>query len=236
MGYSANIHIWLNTAQTKTLEKAQDICLWQIIGGQDRSSTHVLRHIYGLPSMAHRAQILTAKYCLRVALLPEDSLLTLIQPILRESYLSSTLFLSIPPTQALMKGCHHLIGKDPITYLPATRLERHRLIRWHMGWLPGCYKDCPCGTGHTSRNHLPKYPLIPRPLFNALPPPPTDINPIDFAISSLPTSPRYPCRFWAPLLKILLYIDHIYHPDIILPPEDSDSIWSTTTAAIPLAI
>ncbi|RKP35471.1 hypothetical protein BJ085DRAFT_20168, partial [Dimargaris cristalligena] len=41
---------------------------------------------------------------------------------------------------------------DPITYLPTTHLEHHCLIQWHMGWLPGCYEDCPCGTGYTSQN------------------------------------------------------------------------------------
>ncbi|RKP34267.1 hypothetical protein BJ085DRAFT_7594, partial [Dimargaris cristalligena] len=96
-------------------------------------------------------------------------------------------------TQALMKGCCRLIGKDPITYLPATCLECCCLICWHMGWLPGRYKDCPYGTGHTSQNHLPKCPLIPCPLLDALPSPPTDNNPINFTISSLPTSPHYSC-------------------------------------------
>ncbi|RKP34886.1 hypothetical protein BJ085DRAFT_15772, partial [Dimargaris cristalligena] len=127
-------------------------------------------------------------------------------------------------TQALMKGCYQFIGKDPITYLPATSTECHHLIFWCMGWLPGHYEDCPCGIGHTSQNHLPKCPLIPCLLFAALPSPTIDTNPIDFAISSLPTSPRYPCCFWVPLLKILLYIACICCLDIILPPEDSGSI------------
>ncbi|RKP33526.1 hypothetical protein BJ085DRAFT_13592, partial [Dimargaris cristalligena] len=95
---------------------------------------------------------------------------------------------------------------------------------------------CPCDTGHTSQNHLPKCPLIPHPLLNALPSPQQIITPLILPSPPYQCPPTTPATFRVPLLKILLYIDHICHPDIILPPEVSGLIWSTTIAVNPPVI
>ncbi|ORE03043.1 hypothetical protein BCV72DRAFT_185050, partial [Rhizopus microsporus var. microsporus] len=36
----------------------------------------------------------------------------------------------------LLSLCRPTISSDPILWLPMTRLERSRCIRWRLGWLP----------------------------------------------------------------------------------------------------
>ncbi|OAD72682.1 hypothetical protein PHYBLDRAFT_168947 [Phycomyces blakesleeanus NRRL 1555(-)] len=118
-------------------------------------------------------------------------------------------------TQVLIQACRPVLGVDPILFLPASRVERSRLIRWRMGWLPGKPKECPCGSDHTSRRHLLDCPLVPMALFEQLPQPDQDqIHRIDFAITSLPLSSQEPRpAYWIPLLTILWHIDVICNPD-----------------------
>ncbi|OAD79016.1 hypothetical protein PHYBLDRAFT_62215 [Phycomyces blakesleeanus NRRL 1555(-)] len=117
--------------------------------------------------------------------------------------------------QVLIQACRPVLGVDPILFLPASRMERGRLIRWRMGWLPGKTKECPCGSDHTSRRHLLDCPLVPVALFEQLPQPDQDqIHRIDFAITSLPLSSQEPRpAYWIPLLTILWHIDIICNPD-----------------------
>lgn len=42
----------------------------------------------------------------------------------------------------LPKACRSKLAVDPILYIPATRTDRSRLIRWRMGWLPGRPVTC----------------------------------------------------------------------------------------------
>ncbi|OAD68533.1 hypothetical protein PHYBLDRAFT_74080 [Phycomyces blakesleeanus NRRL 1555(-)] len=118
-------------------------------------------------------------------------------------------------TQVLIQACRPVLGVDPILFLPASRVERGRLIRWRMGWLPGKPKECPCGSDHTSRRHLLDCPLVPVALFEQLPQSDYDqIHRIDFAITSLPLSSQEPRpAYWIPLLTILWHIDVICNPD-----------------------
>jgi hypothetical protein len=57
----------------------------------------------------------------------------------------------------LLSRCRPKLGVDPILWLPMTRIERSRCIRWRLGWLPGGKpRQCPnCGyVRGTTRKHL----------------------------------------------------------------------------------
>ncbi|EIE83762.1 hypothetical protein G6F46_008373 [Rhizopus delemar] len=44
----------------------------------------------------------------------------------------------------LLMHCHPIISLDPVLWLPMSKSERSRCIRWRLGWLPGGrYKACP---------------------------------------------------------------------------------------------
>ena len=243
----------------KELERTQDKCLRMIVGGHPTSSTTVLKHICNLPSMTHRVNVLITKFCVRAAHLPSDSLLTLLSTTNQNSRLHSflrqnRLFLDRPSddppssltkffksdrqarfdearsSQILIRACRPSIGIDPILYLPATRLERNRLVRWRMGWLPGSPKPCPCTTDHTSRRHLVECPAIPSELWDMLPHPPIDTHRIDFAITSLPQRIHDPCPYWPALLTILLHVERLCNPDVDYADEESGSLWSQATS------
>ena len=121
--------------------------------------------------------------------------------------------------KVLLRGCRPHLGIDPIMYVPATRSERSRLLRWRMGWLPGKPRPCQCGTNHTSRRHLVQCPEIPHALWQALPSSPPNQHPLDFAITSLPFSTTVPPPYWQPLLKLLRQIDQICLPNTSFPEE-----------------
>ena len=252
----------LTAPNSKALEQLQDRCLRMITGGHRTSSMTVFRHLCDLPSMKDRALTLGMKFCTRLEYLPDDCLLILLLPILspygRLSFLKKNpLYVSLPsPTplqlkpfvlehrhkqlqihrthqkKRLLKGCRPTIGIDPIMYLPATRLERSRLIRWRMGWLPGKPRPCPCGTDHTSRRHLAQCPMLPRHLWEALPISPEDNHPLDFAISQIPCSLAEPPPYWPALLSLLYRIDQLClaEGNLALEPEPGSS-W---TAPLPL--
>ncbi|RKP33148.1 hypothetical protein BJ085DRAFT_13436 [Dimargaris cristalligena] len=210
--------------------------------------------------MAIRVETLTAKYCLRYNSLPPDSLLHLLASVLHTTrYASdlskSPLFCSLPPDplakdvraaiqtarvahynslipkQVLLKACRPPLGVDPILYLPSTRLEKRRMLRWRLNWLPGTPCPCPCGTDETKRRHFPFCPEIPQTLWQSLPPHPEGVNPLDHALSSLPKSSKYPCAYWQPILAILLLIERLCWPNLDFPDEDSGSIWTSSLAS-----
>jgi hypothetical protein len=117
--------------------------------------------------------------------------------------------------QVLIRACRPVLKVDPIMYLPASRADRSRLIRWRMGWLPGKPKPCPCSLGdHTSRRHLLECPNIPADLWLSLPVPPGSVHRLDYVLSQLPLSPKQQCpRYWVDLCTILWHIDQLCNPD-----------------------
>ncbi|OAD80286.1 hypothetical protein PHYBLDRAFT_137835 [Phycomyces blakesleeanus NRRL 1555(-)] len=223
----------LKRTDTIQLEKIQDKCLRMIVGGHRTSSTTVLKHICHLPSMSFRADVLITKFCIRAHYLPSGCLLSLLhchhsQSSSLVTLRHNTLLQSIPidlnfktdqlrlsSNQVLFLACRPLLEVDPILFLPATRVERSRLVRWRMGWLPGTPKDCPCGTDHTSRRHLAVCSLVPVHLLACLPiPSDQNYNPIDFAITALPNSSQALCpSYWVALLTILWHFDKLCSPD-----------------------
>ena len=137
-----------------------------------------------------------------------------------DSFLSST-------DQVLIRGCRPLLGVDPILFVPCTRAERSRLVRWRLGWLPGRPEPCLCNLDTTSRRHFTDCLTIPVSFWVDLPPAPPDHHPIDFAISSLPSSRSAPCPLWWPsLLAVLRCVDMACHPTKLFPADPSPgSLW-----------
>ncbi|KAG1017965.1 hypothetical protein G6F43_014412 [Rhizopus delemar] len=60
-------------AQTKEIERLQDRCLRMMVGGHATSSTLIIKHMTTLPSMHHRIDVLTTRFCLRARCLPGSS-------------------------------------------------------------------------------------------------------------------------------------------------------------------
>ncbi|KAG0925951.1 hypothetical protein G6F63_012978 [Rhizopus arrhizus] len=119
-------------------------------------------------------------------------------------------------SQVLIKACRPVLRVDPILYVPASRADRSRLIRWRMGWLPGDPRPCACLFGHTTRAHLMVCPQVPSALWCCLPFPPagsTELH-IDYLLSLLPVSPAARCPpFWVSLCTILWHFDQLCNPD-----------------------
>ncbi|KAG1390509.1 hypothetical protein G6F60_012959 [Rhizopus arrhizus] len=119
-------------------------------------------------------------------------------------------------SQVLIRACRPVLRVDPILYVPASRADRSRLIRWRMGWLPGDPRPCACLFGHTTRAHLMVCPQVPSALWCCLPFPSagsTELH-IDYLLSLLPVSPSARCPpFWVSLCTILWHFDQLCNPD-----------------------
>ncbi|ORZ02741.1 hypothetical protein BCR43DRAFT_417509, partial [Syncephalastrum racemosum] len=108
---------------------------------------------------------------------------------------------------------------NPILYLPCTRKERHRLIKWRISWLPPKpVVACECGAPAATRIHLfSSCPLIlpDARSFAAMldPPPPTAANPIDHVLNQLPKTVPLSLgpwkTLWPALLSLLRRIDQV---------------------------
>ena len=126
---------------------------------------------------------------------------------LRDQYLQTT-------TTVLDKACRSHLQVDPILFLPATRTDRSRLIRWRMGWLPGKPVECICTRDHTSRRHFSTGGCvsIPSSVFDKLPHPLPGVNLIDTAFNMLPTNASKFCDYWPSLLELLWYVECCVSP------------------------
>ncbi|KAI8326548.1 hypothetical protein EDC96DRAFT_581680 [Choanephora cucurbitarum] len=96
----------------------------------------------------------------------------------------------INSSEKMIQACRHDLSIDPIFFLPMTRKEQRRLLRWRMNWLPGRKSDCYCG-GEMSRNHLLTCPAIPPTYWDHLQrASPNNIHPFDLLLRDLPTKIR----------------------------------------------
>ncbi|KAI8067723.1 uncharacterized protein B0P05DRAFT_552737 [Gilbertella persicaria] len=60
--------------------------------------------------------------------------------------------LTLPKTK-MLSLCRPFLSLDPILWMPMINIERSRLIRWRLEWLPGgSPKPCSCGQ-HLSHSH-----------------------------------------------------------------------------------
>ena len=114
---------------------------------------------------------------------------------------------------------------DPILYLAASSMDRHRLIKWRMHWLPSYpLKDCACGVTKASREHYTSCLLL-QPLrqelleaFGPIPNLHDEAQDIDYIMNRLPRSDaglltRKWNRVWPTLLHVLRQIDKLSHKD-----------------------
>ncbi|EIE91862.1 hypothetical protein RO3G_16573 [Rhizopus delemar RA 99-880] len=69
-----------NHSQLKSLEEAQDKCIYKIYGASRKTSTKVMLHLAKLPTMRERVAILQAQFLFRSLSLPEDTLLYRLMP------------------------------------------------------------------------------------------------------------------------------------------------------------
>ncbi|KAG1149791.1 hypothetical protein G6F37_009187 [Rhizopus arrhizus] len=137
----------------KELEDAQNLCLPRIIGGSNQSSIKVMLHLTKLPTMQMRTYILQGQFLLRSLTLPDDALLTCLLPHIHRSD-SHSYKRTLKETQlqfrqdnlnqtrssrnsVLLSQCRPTVSLDPILWLPMTRTERNKCVRWRLGWLPG---------------------------------------------------------------------------------------------------
>ncbi|KAG0928768.1 hypothetical protein G6F26_012287 [Rhizopus arrhizus] len=91
----------LTATDLKSVENLQDRCLRLLVGGHRTSSTTIIKHITTLPSMRHRVDVLTTRYCLRARSLPGSCLLSLLSSTLPVSRIQvhlqkNPLFLALP--------------------------------------------------------------------------------------------------------------------------------------------
>lgn len=140
--------------------------------------------------------------------------------------------------KVLIRACPPVVRVDPVMYLPASRTDRSRLIRWRMGWLPGKPKPCPCGFDHTSRRHLQqncyKVPAI---LWSRLPLPPSDsvANVIDYALNQLPLTSKSCPDWWSDLCTLLWHFDQLCNPDGDYSTDPTPGlVWSSPEQQEPL--
>ncbi|KAI9466508.1 hypothetical protein BDB00DRAFT_777773 [Zychaea mexicana] len=119
---------------------------------------------------------------------------------------------------------------DPILFLPATNLARHRLVKWRMHWLPSYpLKDCRCGKVGANRRHYTNdcpllAPMVEQ-LRNSFPGPvQDDQHLLDAVFNSLPNKATalkngHWRSTWPVLLLTLRDIDICSHPDATFDPE-----------------
>ncbi|KAG0866872.1 hypothetical protein G6F15_012555 [Rhizopus arrhizus] len=90
-----------SAAQVQEIERLQDRCLRMMVGGHATSSTLIIKHMTTLPSMHHRIDVLTTRFCLRARSLPGSCLLSLLSRTLPVSRIKvhldkNPLFLALP--------------------------------------------------------------------------------------------------------------------------------------------
>ena len=130
---------------------------------------------------------------------------------------------------------------DPVLYLPASRLDRHRLVKWRMRWLPPFPSpNCRCGAQEIRREHyntcylisFEKEKLIAT--FGEIPELPLKMHFVDYILNSLPrhevglTMGKWKDA-WPALIRYLREVDYLCHPDgdfddIEPAPEEALSI------------
>ncbi|KAG1389642.1 hypothetical protein G6F60_013267 [Rhizopus arrhizus] len=132
-------------AQTKEIERLQDRCLRMMVGGHATSSTLVIKHMTTLPSMHHRIDVLTTRFCLRARCLPASCLLSLLSRTLSVSRIKvhldkNPLFLALPSpppsSDARLKTFFRQYRERQVISLVTSTTQN--ALSWFVGVLAGC--------------------------------------------------------------------------------------------------
>ncbi|KAG1540170.1 hypothetical protein G6F49_012192 [Rhizopus delemar] len=123
-------------------------------------------------------------------------------------------------TSKQLSHCRRSISIDPILWLPMSKSERSRCIRWRLGWLPGG-KPRPCPKHpmqQLSKNHAINCLDMHRRLFM----PETVQDPLSFLLNMLPLRPSIPpssaltwYQRWPIICSILHELDQLHHDKLI---------------------
>ncbi|KAG1147073.1 hypothetical protein G6F37_011848 [Rhizopus arrhizus] len=113
--------------ELQKIESCQSQCLRRIFGGgTSRSSIKVMLHLTTSPLWRLCAETYP------------DQLDRRKFKAIRQDYLQEPFKNRRTDTNSILPStCRPQLVVDPILWLPVSYIERSRLIRWHMGWLPG---------------------------------------------------------------------------------------------------
>lgn len=128
----------------------------------------------------------------------------------------------------LLSQCRNKLAVDPILWLPMTRSERSRCLRWRFGWLPhGKPQTCPF---HPSELFTRKHSISCLQVHRRLCMPHTIEDPISYLLNLLPVNfltkkarqsiDGWLIR-WPTICAILLEMDCLAHSQV---PEPSDHL------------
>ena len=117
------------------------------------------------------------------------------------------------------------ISLDPILWLPMSRIDRSRCVRWRLGWLSG-YKTVPCAR-HQSELFTKQHAIHCLNIHRRLQIQETTTDPLSFLLNRLPNSKprsRQVKLFWSfkwPILcSILQEMGYLYHKKVPLQPAN----------------
>ncbi|KAG1128454.1 hypothetical protein G6F42_005961 [Rhizopus arrhizus] len=227
----------ITTFLSKQLEDVQNVCLRRIFGGSHTSSIAFLLRSLTLPEDAllhhlppHIRQPRSHSQWYRLSRSPiwkrclpdPESLdrrsLKLIQRDYRQGNLDNK---RSTHASVLLQHCRPTISLDPVLWLPMSKSERSRCIRWRLGWLPGGrYKACP---RHPDQSFTKAHTIHCLQMHRRLMMPETISDPLSFLLNMLPTkkhrSPNTTLSWtirWPIICRILYELDYLYHAKI--PP------------------
>jgi hypothetical protein len=139
------------------------------------------------------------------------------------------------PVGRLLMVCRPKCELDPILYLPATRVDRSRLVRWRLNFLPGEPRECPCSGGLQTRSHFDYCAAIPPDLFDSFPQVTIyGLCRIDAALNALPTSASASIPdYWSDILTALWYIECLCKPSaVFVEDQDPGAPWREAHASL----
>ncbi|KAI9481582.1 MAG: hypothetical protein EXX96DRAFT_482365, partial [Benjaminiella poitrasii] len=115
----------------------------------------------------------------------------------------------------LLTCCRPSLSLDPILWIPMHPIERSRLIRWRLGWLPGgSPRPCLCGLHKLTKQHV----IHCLHMHSSLHLPLEVEDPISCVLNRIPTRPprllhTQTCwtLHWVALYRLLYEVDMIQH-------------------------
>ncbi|KAG1055300.1 hypothetical protein G6F43_002739 [Rhizopus delemar] len=107
----------------------------------------------------------------------------------------------------LLSQCRPTISLDPILWLPMTRRERNRCVRWRLGWLPGSkLETCP---RHPTQMLTKQHAIGCLDMHDRLQMPEAVQDPLSFLLDRLPN--RIPCSSHSASPWFIQWAGHLYY-------------------------